>query len=411
MADDTLSPNLEPNVLSESATNDRERKVLLGPAGGLVVFIFTAVALSDGVNLFRAASVSYTAFITAFTGVSSLTLVLFYRHVARPAARAAVAYFALIAWMLGSVLIDGTTRQGLQFIMVQIAFASSLLLASTARRMSGVRLELSVARCLRFTSASLIGFEILNASHLAFTAISARPPAIVSALCMGWFLAEFRVLGRRSSLLWSIAVLAGIGISLSRLALFAGFALLVATMLFAPGTRRLRNAILSILLVIAGIWAVTSWAPLRDRFTQGDLSLSVGGVKINAEGRTQVWDVLWSGVRQEPLIGHGPGAASARSILVEHSFDHPHNDYLLVLYDFGAIGIALLAWFLLRTLRSLRCGRRESRASIPALAALNAGLAVLVVMITDNPLDYPYVMIPLGALIGLGLGAMRSSNT
>jgi hypothetical protein len=26
-------------------------------------------------------------------------------------------------------------------------------------------------------------------------------------------------------------------------------------------------------------------------------------------------------------------------------------------------------------------------------------------MVTDNPLDYPFVMIPLVALIGLGLGA------
>jgi O-antigen ligase len=133
----------------------------------------------------------------------------------------------------------------------------------------------------------------------------------------------------------------------------------------------------------------------------------VGDVKINTEGRSEVWSVLWSGVQNEPLIGHGPGAASARSVLVDPAFDHPHNDYLLILYDFGAIGIAVLAWFTMSSAKLLQQARKRSRGSIAALAALNAGFAVLIVMATDNPLDYPFVMIPLGALIGVGLGTMR----
>ena len=57
-----------------------------------------------------------------------------------------------------------------------------------------------------------------------------------------------------------------------------------------------------------------------------------------------------------------------------------------------------------RSARLLRQASKRSREFLPAVAALNAGLAVLIVMATDNPLDYPVVMIPLGALIGLGLG-------
>jgi O-antigen ligase len=159
-----------------------------------------------------------------------------------------------------------------------------------------------------------------------------------------------------------------------------------------------------VLLVVAGYWAVTSWAPLRDRFSEGDVSLSVGGVNINAEGRTKVWSVLWSEAQDEILVGRGPGAASARSVAMDPAFDHPHNDYLRIVYDFGLVGLGLLGWFVVRTTRLLRRARRRARDAIPPLAALYAGVAVLLVMATDNPLDYPFVMIPLGALLGLGLG-------
>lgn len=379
----------------------------LGIAGGLVAFIFTVVALAGVVNPpSRVASVSYTAIVTALTGVISLTLVLLYHRIPRPAARATAIYVTLVAWMLGLLVIDGTTRQGVQFIMVQVAFVGALLLASTARRVIGGRLDIVVARCFRFTSSVLIGTEILSAAHVP---VDGRDAAIVSLVCMSWFLAEYR-LGNHTSLWWALAGLLGIAVSLSRTALVAGLVLFVATMLLAPGKRRVRNAILCLLVVAGIVWTVTSWTTLRDRFVQGDLS-RVAGIKINTEGRPKVWAVVWSGAQNELLIGHGPGKASALSVSVEPAFDHPHNDYLLVLYDFGVVGLVLLAWFALRTARMLRYARKRSSGLITAVAALNAGLAILIMMVTDNPLDYPFVMIPLGALVGLGLGAMGTRSS
>jgi O-antigen ligase len=232
----------------------------------------------------------------------------------------------------------------------------------------------------------------------------ARPVALVALIGMAWFLAEYR-LGNRNSLWWSLAVLLGITISLSRTALLGAFVLIVATLLFAYGRHRARNVILCVLLLASGYWAVTYWAPLRDRFVTGDVSLSVGGISTNAEGRTRVWTVLWSEAQDEPLIGRGAGAASARSVLLDPAFDQPHNDYLRIFYDFGVIGLGLLAWFLIRSVRLLRYARIRFSGSIPALAALNAELALLVVMAATNPLDAPFFMIPLGALVGLGLGS------
>lgn len=383
--------------------------MVLGLAGGLVVFMFTGIALTATVSDFKVASVSYTAILAALTGVFALTLVLLYRGIPRPAARAAAIYVTLVAWMLGLLVIDGTTRQGMQFIMVQVAFVSALLLTSTARRVIGHHLDIVAGRCFRFTLSVLVGSEILGAVDVGLKN-SVRVAAIISLVCIGWFLAEYR-LGNHTSLWWALAGLLGIAVSLSRTALFAGLVLFVATMLLAPGKRRVRNAILCLLVVAGGVWAVTSWAPLRNRFVQGDVNLSVAGININSEGRTKVWTVVWSGAQNELLIGHGPGRASALSVSVDPAFDHPHCDYLLVLYDFGVVGLVLLAWFSIRSARLLRQARDRSRALVPAVAALNAGLAVLIMMATDNPLDYPFVMIPLGALIGLGLGTIGSPST
>jgi hypothetical protein len=132
-----------------------------------------------------------------------------------------------------------------------------------------------------------------------------------------------------------------------------------------------RDGLAQVDVVAGGVLAVTSWAPLRNRFVQGDVNLSVAGININSEGRTKVWAVVWSGAQNELLIGHGPGRASALSVSVDPAFDHPHSDYLLVVYDFGVVGLVLLAWFSIRSARLLRQARDRSRVLVPAVAALN----------------------------------------
>ena len=42
------------------------------------------------------------------------------------------------------------------------------------------------------------------------------------------------------------------------------------------------------------------------------------------------------------------------SVPLDPAFDHPHNDYLGILYDYGFVGLGLLAWFTVRTARLLR---------------------------------------------------------
>jgi len=389
-----------------SAATELEPTRVLGLAGGFVVFIFTAVALSAGVNNIRAGTVSFTADLAAFTGFVSWTLVLRYGSIPRLAGHVVGVFIAFLAWAVGISMIDGATRQGVQILMVLVAFLGALALTATARQAIGRSLDVAVGRCFRVTTWVVVGSLILSAANVANLGGGDRPASIVALICLGWFLAEYRS-GNGRGLWWSSAIVVAIAISLSRTALFAGLVLVVFTLLVMTRRHHARNVILVVLVLSSGYWAVTSWAPLRDRFTQGDTSLSVGGIHINAEGRTKIWGVLWSEAQHEILIGRGSGAASARSAALNPAFTHPHNDYLRVVYDFGAVGIGLLTWFAIRTARSLKRIRKRSPNSVPALAALYAAVAVLIMMTTDNPLDYAFVMIPLGALIGLGLASGR----
>jgi O-antigen ligase len=379
--------------------------VELGLAGTWVVVLVTVVPLSGLLGDVRVATVSGTALVTVAGGAVSWTLAFLYRCTPRPVARVAAVFCAFLGFVVASLIIGGVTRRGVQFLGVQVAFLGALLVAGSARRIVGRHLERVVGRSLRVTSCFLVAFALIGSLE-AGAGFGDRPTAIVALVAMGWFLGEYKA-GNTTSFWWALALLIGITVSLSRSAMVAGLVIMLVATLMGAGKHRARRVLLCTMLVGCGLWATSSWAPLHDRFVQGDVSLTVAGVGINTEGRTEVWRELWSEVDDEILVGHGAGAASERALALSSAFDHPHNDYLRILYDLGVVGLGMAGWFVLRAGRSLRIVARESGGSAPALGALYASLAFLIVMVTDNPLDYSFVMVPLGVLIGLGLAAFE----
>jgi hypothetical protein len=97
--------------------------------------------------------------------------------------------------------------------------------------------------------------------------------------------------------------------------------------------------------------------------------------------------------------------------------DQPLNDYLRLLHDFGVIGLLTWLWAMTRVIRRLRrrvfvgasraarAARDVDRRPVRGLAwaALAATGAIGFTMLTDNPIVYSFVMLPLGVLIGAGL--------
>ncbi|MCU1518487.1 MAG: O-antigen polymerase, partial [Pseudarthrobacter sp.] len=116
-----------------------------------------------------------------------------------------------------------------------------------------------------------------------------------------------------------------------------------------------------------------------------------------------LWEMTLRSAEQNPLFGNGPGTASALISASFRNISHPHNEYLRLFHDFGYIGAVL---FVLGTLiLLLRTFRRAQNSDNPIHWAATLGiLAVLAAALTDNVIIYPFVMAPLGLIVGASIG-------
>ncbi len=327
--------------------------------------------------------------------------------------------FALLAgWGLVSAgLWYRPTVPGLQFLFVLTAFAGLLLICARSSH-EGADFADRVGRATGWAAWGAVAlYAVSGVFPPALPAVGARSFALYALLGIAWYAAGWRYRARLSLAL-AVGLVLAVGLSLSRTGLVVGVLLLPLAQ-FRPN--RLSGWIRLVGLAVAGVvvlnFAVNRIAPLRDRFYEGDTSLRVGGVAINATGRTNLWGTTWESYRDSPWIGKGAGSASR---LIEERFTglgHPHEDYLRLLHDFGLVGFVLWvvgyvamvgacgqAW-----LRADQAGRRsEARLHLAAVLAL---VAVAIAMLTDNVIVYAFVMAPLGVLVGTSLGMPLAPRT
>lgn len=204
------------------------------------------------------------------------------------------------------------------------------------------------------------------------------------------------------------ALIIAMALSLSRTCTIVGLAMMVFFVLRAnrtksrkTGGRLFRSFFVAAVITGCAYLLVAYYTPFRNRFLVGDNAWDVGDVAISSQGRAKLWQLLLSNSYDGWLLGHGVGAAS-RLVAENTRLNHPHNEYLRLYFDFGIAGLILflasLAALALITLRSAR------RTDHPVhWAALIAVIGIALVAVTDNPFVYPFVMLPLGSLIGLSL--------
>lgn len=209
------------------------------------------------------------------------------------------------------------------------------------------------------------------------------------------------------------AMVTAMALSLSRTGTAIGFALLVFLVLRGRGAARAKPAgrlfkatVMLLVVMVSAYLLVILYAPFRDRFLGGDKGLTLGGVTISTQGRAKLWELVWSRSYDNWLLGHGVGSASKLVNEYVPGLGHPHNDYLRLYFDFGVVGVALfIAGYITLIWRILRNARRSDHPL--HWAAFIALVAIALVAITDNPFAYPFVMLPLGSLVGLSLGLTR----
>lgn len=365
-------------------------------APAIVVVAAGFMLLVDTVTTVRFGSFSLGAGVTVVVAGSLLALspLVLRADAARRLPIALVLFFAYAAVRVAVA----PSIDGVQNIAVLLMFGIGVAFAARSATVERAGLGVSVlASCgivislLALVQAST-GFVIYGTRSFALAALVALAAAI--AVPSG------RILARIAPLLIVIAVVA----SLSRTASIIAVLLLAGLVVRLPRGRRIVLALGGLAIAAVGAWTlITTFPPLRDRFLGGDNAAEFGGLSINTSGRSALWDALLNSALTSPVFGQGPGSAAA---LVEARFYPillPHNEYLRLFHDLGMVGLALFALGCIALIS--RISVRAARTDHPIhWAALFGLIAVLAAAATDNVFLYPFVMVPLAALVGLSLG-------
>ena len=157
------------------------------------------------------------------------------------------------------------------------------------------------------------------------------------------------------------------------------------------------------LAVAYGMWI--GLGPVLERFEE------VGNPNfLQLEGRVAIWRDALGIIRDYPWAGVGLGAFEIafrhyQTSLVTFFVDHAHNDYVELLSETGAVGLALLfvpiLGLLLRMVVAFVRDSRRYRPSI-TLGCLGGALALLLHSATDFNLQVPSNALILAVVLGIG---------
>lgn len=293
-------------------------------------------------------------------------------------------YYSLPLWLLPWALTlkpqDG--RRALRHFVVASVIAAGLLATVWAERITGnQRIAVSLLFALAASFAVLETLDVQQSTR-ARAAWAGAALCCVAALSVqdrrtGMFVLPVLMLvlvWRRQPKWWPRLALLGM--------------LVAAVMLVWAGSSQVRSR------VTEGL------AELKNYQSQGDVQTSWGM-------RLRMLEVTASMVRERPLIGHGVGAwpfewrqrSSGSALLTAHTT--PHNEYMLVAAQGGAIGLGLLIATLLALGGMIR--RRGRRAD----AALLVWLAFVVTALFNAALRDAKFALPLLMLGALAWAASR----
>jgi O-antigen ligase len=166
----------------------------------------------------------------------------------------------------------------------------------------------------------------------------------------------------------------------------------------AAGRTPHRGAGLAVLAGVAALVTGLTWA-LAARAVPGGLTAALEG-RLTPH-RVQLWEDAWHLLREDAVLGIGPGrfgelsATSAQSLL---SDGKPHSAPLQQAAEQGIVGMALLAAAFGWVLYALWRGPRPTPVALTAGAALTALAAIAAI---GNALSFTAVSVGAGLLAGI----------
>ncbi len=239
-----------------------------------------------------------------------------------------------------------------------------------------------------------------------------RGAPIFLLMCLGVALSVWRFgPNRRMAAFLSALYTASIFASLART---ASFLALTAVMVALLAKARVRGvwalaAGAGIALATAA-YAVSASPLLQNRFFWEVPTGGMGDLQsLKTAGRWRLWPAVLVSALEAPWFGHGLGtarkvAAGAFPETKDVTEYHPHNEWLQVFHDLGAVGVVFLLWAWGGVL--LRVARRWASATSDvsqkrSMAATIACAAVVATSITGNTLHKPFAVGVAMLLVGI----------
>jgi O-antigen ligase len=388
----------------------------LGVTPDMKLLVGSVMVLSGLVDLPRnlnVGSFSALGFITVAFMMLAATMWLSSGLIAPRVGMIALFFILFLTWGALSFVWIQPTTPGIQNLLVVAAFAL-LIIAVSDRAYFAPDLPWYAGRALSMSTAVAACFyavSLLLDGPGAGSILSSRAFSLFAMSGLAWSLAAWRYRSRRW--FWAAAAITTlIVMSLSRLSIVTAL-LMFPLAWFSPRSARgwVRTAVA--VCFVGGLFylAATRFDPLRERFLEPGPSrpIHIASFEVTGTGRASFWPTTWRSFLESPWIGKGAGSSGE---LISRRFegnDHPHNDYLRILHDYGAVG--LLLWLLgFLTLagriwaawaRSDRGGELEAQVHLAAFLSL-IGLALG--MIANNPFVYVFVLCPVGVIAGASLG-------
>jgi O-antigen ligase len=361
-------------------------------------------ALVDLPGKVSVGSFSLNAFATLALCVASVTILVVGGRIHGPPGIATVTLGLLFVQGVVSLLSQRPTIASLQNLAILLLFIVSILLGSAlANRNALARVTMAFTAATAVTLL-LYGVGLVAGGFGSGTIIGSRSYALAAVIGVAWNAPRWRYGLRYGRVLTLLSVIF-VTLSLSRLALaVCGIVFALAWFEFRYVRGWLRSIGIALCGVIAGFLLVSHFSMLHDRVYEGDIR-TVGPINLNVSGRGELWGTTWASFTESPVVGHGVGFSTE---LIRQQFgntiSHPHNDYLRLLNDYGVVGLSL--WIIAYVALLVGIWHRSNGDDPPEIRAISRSASLGLIglglsMITDNPIDYLFVLAPIGVLVGM----------
>lgn len=181
---------------------------------------------------------------------------------------------------------------------------------------------------------------------------------------------------------------------------------LMAVLAFRLPLKRLAKT--SAAISSALIASLATWLMIGEKLRgSGDRGLAIflGDdsifANVHTSSRGDIWVSILERLPADPnWFGQGAGHSSQITGSI-YAVDHPHNEYLRIFFDYGFVGMFVFLAGNAALFAALLLLYRKNRSEL-TLAGILMIAAVALTALTDNPLVYIYVMVPVAITLATG---------